>query len=51
MGKLLDDFKSFIESEDFLRFLDTVNFADKLNEKFDIVKYLGQGTLYQIYKL
>lgn len=129
MGRLLDDFKRFIESEDFLRFLDKVNFVDKLNEKyfkkfesfsvekqnkliekiiekysskeykdreyskgrmpdeylyhilflyasnrcpdisekysnlpffagafrinkkFDIVKYLGQGTLYQIYKL
>lgn len=34
MGKLLDDFKRFIESEDFLRFLDKVNFVDKLNEKY-----------------
>lgn len=55
MSEMLDKFKAFVESEDFLRFLDKINFIDKLNDKyfkkFDIVKFAGQGILYEVYKL
>lgn len=34
MSKMLDKFKAFVESEDFLRFLDKVSFIDKLNDKY-----------------
>lgn len=34
MSEMLDKFKAFVESEDFLRFLDKVSFNNKLDDKY-----------------